>query len=154
MDWNAIDAISSAIGAVGVIVTIVYLASQIRQNTQSIQGQTEQSLMTLEKEVYSMIAEYASVYRRGTSDMSDLDVDETVQFDYIVAAEMSLVYSAYVQHRRKLISDEVWMAYVNGAQVQLAQQGYHQAWERLINDYPRSFVAVIDEIRGPAAVTA
>ncbi len=154
MDWNAIDAISSAIGAVGVIVTIVYLASQIRQNTQSIQGQTEQSLMTLEKEVNSMIAEYASVYRRGTSDMSDLDVDEAVQFDYIVAAEMSLVYSAYVQHRRKLISDEVWIAYVNGAKVQLAQRGYHQAWERLINDYPRSFVAVIDEIKDPAAVTA
>lgn len=154
MDWNAIDAISSAIGAVGVIVTIVYLASQIRQNTQSIQGQTEQSLMTLEKEVYSMIAEYASIYRRGTSDMSDLDVDEALQFEYVVAAEMSLVYSAYVQHRRKLISDEVWIAYVNGVQVQLEHRGYHQAWESLKDDYPRSFVAVIDEIRDPAAVTA
>jgi predicted small secreted protein len=154
MNWNAVEAISSAIGAAGVIVTIVYLAYQIRHNTQSIEGQTEQALMTLEKEVYSMIAEHASVYRRGTSDMSDLDADEALQFEYIVAAEMSLVYSAFVQHRRKLISDEVWIAYVNGVQVQLEQRGYHQAWARLRNDYPRSFVAVIGEIKDPAEVTA
>jgi len=154
MNWNAIDAISSAIGAAGVIVTIVYLAYQIRHNTQSIEGQTEQALMTLEKEVYSMIVEYASVYRRGTSDMSDLDADEALQFEFIVAAEMSLVYSAFVQHRRKLISDEVWIAYVNGVQVQLENQGYNQAWANLRNGYPRNFVAVIGEIKNPTAVTA
>ena len=41
MDWTAIEAISSAIGAVGVIVTVAYLAYQIRQNTKSIEGATE-----------------------------------------------------------------------------------------------------------------
>ena len=40
-----------------------------------------------------------------------LDSDETVQYSYIVAAIMSLVYSAYVQYQRSLISDEVWNAY-------------------------------------------
>jgi hypothetical protein len=38
MDWNAIEAISSLIGAVGVIITVTYLAYQIRQNTYSIEG--------------------------------------------------------------------------------------------------------------------
>ena len=59
MNWSAVEAIWLAIGAVGVIVTVAYLAHQIRQNTQSIQGATEQSLMTLEKEVFGLIADNA-----------------------------------------------------------------------------------------------
>lgn len=66
MNWNAIEAVSSAMGATGVIVTIAYVAYQIRQNTQSIQGQTEQSLMMLEKEVFTLIADNTSAYRRGS----------------------------------------------------------------------------------------
>jgi len=144
VNWNAVEAISSAIGAVGVIATVAYLAYQIRQNTQSIQGSTEQSLMTLEKEVYSFIADNARVFRRGCSNIADLDEDETVQFSYIVSAEMSLVYSAYVQYHRKLISDEVWNAYLNGIQNRLKEGGYLAAWSGVKNDYPASFRAEIE----------
>ena len=36
MNWEAIAAIGEAVGALGVILTLVYLAVQIRQNTNSI----------------------------------------------------------------------------------------------------------------------
>jgi hypothetical protein len=84
MDWTAIEAISSAIGAVGVIVTVAYLAYQIRQNTKSIEGATEQSLMAFEKDTYVMIADNASVFRRGSEDIDALNPDEVVQFTNIV----------------------------------------------------------------------
>ena len=37
MNWEALGAIGETLGALGVIVTLVYLAIQIRQNTQSMQ---------------------------------------------------------------------------------------------------------------------
>jgi len=149
VNWSAVEAVSSAIGAVGVIITIVYLAYQIRQNTYSIQGQTEQSLMTLEKEVFALIADNASVYRRGSFNSKSLDPDEAVQFYYIVAAEMSLIYSAYVQHHRKLISDEVWNAYRVGTRNKLEDHGYMATWMELKADYPASFRSAIDQINHP-----
>ena len=33
MDWEAIGAIGEVLGAAGVLATLVYLATQIRQNT-------------------------------------------------------------------------------------------------------------------------
>ena len=150
MNWSALEAVSSAVGAVGVIVTVAYLAYQIRQNTQSIQGQTEQSLMSLERDVYALIADNASVYRRGSADLSDLDPDETLQFLHIVAAELSLIYSAYVQHQRQLISDEVWDAYRSGAQGKLDGQGYMGIWTELRHEYPVSFGKTIDQISSSA----
>ena len=37
VDWNAIGAIGEMLGAVAVVVTLLYLSKQIRQNTRSVQ---------------------------------------------------------------------------------------------------------------------
>ena len=147
MDWNAIEAISSAIGAVGVIVTIAYLAFQIRQNTHSVEGATQQSLMSFEKDVYALIIDNASVFRRGGKDISALNPDELIQFIYIVAADMSLLYSAYVQFQRKIIAVEVWEAYVRAQMEYFVQRGYWAAWTQIENGYPTGFTRLIREIK-------
>jgi hypothetical protein len=37
VDWNAIGAIGEMLGAVAVVITLLYLSKQIRQNTRSVQ---------------------------------------------------------------------------------------------------------------------
>lgn len=146
MNWEAIEAISSLIGAVGVVITVAYLAYQIRQNTHSIEGATEQSLMSLEQDVYEMTALYASVFRRGMADFNVLSADEATQFSYILSAEMSLVYSAYVQYNRKLISEEVWAAYERGMAEYFENAGFLAAWTALKSSYPVSFVEQMSKL--------
>ncbi len=38
MNWEAIGAVGETVGALAVLVTLVYLAMQIRQNTKSVQA--------------------------------------------------------------------------------------------------------------------
>ena len=40
MDWDAIGAIAEAVGALAVIITLVYLTFQLRQNTKAIELST------------------------------------------------------------------------------------------------------------------
>ena len=44
MNWDAIGAIGEVVGAVGVIITLIYLAAQIRQNSKTTQADIRQSL--------------------------------------------------------------------------------------------------------------
>ena len=44
MDWNAVGALAEAIGAAGVILSLLYLASQVRQNTRFSRAATRQAL--------------------------------------------------------------------------------------------------------------
>jgi len=44
MNWDAIGALAEAIGAIAVIVTLVYLAIQLRQNTRAIERSTERGV--------------------------------------------------------------------------------------------------------------
>ena len=41
MDWDAISAVAEVLAAAGVIITLVYLAVQIRQNSQLIERNIE-----------------------------------------------------------------------------------------------------------------
>jgi len=40
MNWDALSAIGELLGATGVVVTLIYLSVQIRQNTRAIRGST------------------------------------------------------------------------------------------------------------------
>jgi hypothetical protein len=41
MNWEAIGAVGEIVGAIAVIATLAYLAIQVRQNTNSVQGAAE-----------------------------------------------------------------------------------------------------------------
>ena len=41
MDWTAIGALGEVLGAVAVVVSVVYLAAQVRHNTESQQRRRE-----------------------------------------------------------------------------------------------------------------
>ena len=83
MSWDAIAAIAEGLGAIGVIATVIYLAFQIRQNTNSIQGSTQQALMSQEITMYALLAQYSNVFRRGCASIEDLDADEAATFEHL-----------------------------------------------------------------------
>ena len=145
MNWNAVAAISEALGAVGVIVTVIYLAFQIRQNTKSIQGATEQTLMNAEVDVFGLWAQHASVARRGDADLGDLDPDERAAYGYLVSAEMSQLDGAFVQYQRKLIPDSVWVAYLNSWRDTVNKPGFRQIGSEMQTSWPKEFSQCLDE---------
>jgi hypothetical protein len=47
MNWDAVGAIAEVVGAAGVLITLVYLAVQIRHNSASVDASTEHGVLTL-----------------------------------------------------------------------------------------------------------
>lgn len=144
MNWDIIAAASSALGAIGVILTVVYLAFQIRQNTRSVEGATEQELMALEVEVYSLHAQHADIYTRGIKGLAPLTPAERFVFMNLVAALMSLLYTAFVQKQRSLITESVWLAYSIDNTDDLKDPGFLDMWNEIKHQYPAEFRETID----------
>ena len=75
MNWDAIGAIAETLGAVGVIASLVYLATQIRQNTRTVRSATYQSLNGVALQSQGNLAydgETAEIVRKGMQDGSQL----------------------------------------------------------------------------------
>ena len=107
MDWNwdAISAISSVLGGLGVVISVIFLVYEVRRNAQAIEGATVQNLMTLEHSVFTTLADNADLFARGRRDRAVLSEEDTFWFDRLASSYMSLSYSAYIQHQEALIDD-------------------------------------------------
>ncbi len=94
MNWAAIGAIGEIIGAVSVVLSLIHLAVQIRQNTQQVEEQCrtqrQNSLLGARSsftEWRSMIIQDAtitSIWKRGSEDLDLLGEEERVQLDFLL----------------------------------------------------------------------
>lgn len=145
VNWAAIEGIASVAGAVGVVISIVFLIYEVRRNAHAIEGATVQSLMSLEREVFSLLAENAELMTKGGRNPASLNEVEAYQYERGVGAYMSLIYSAYIQHKRDLVEDEVWDAYLSALERHMQAPGFADTWTRIGAGYPKSFQDVIDK---------
>ena len=143
VNWAAIQGLASVAGAIGVVISIIFLIYEVRHNADAIEGATVQSLMSLEREVFALLAKNAELMIKGGAASVSLSEVEFYQYERGVGTYMSLVYSAYIQHKRDLIEDEVWEAYLNALERHMTAPGFAQAWRRICVGYPQSFQDLI-----------
>jgi hypothetical protein len=84
MDWSAIGAIAEIIGAAGVVVSLMYLAYQVRQNTRATKAGTRQAL--------------ADGVQRLASDVVEVDDIARVMFDAMEGKKSNLTRGLGFRH--------------------------------------------------------
>ncbi len=95
--------------------------------------------------LYGLLAQHASVYRRGCASVGDLDPDEEALFEHLVTVEMSQLYGVFVQYQRKLIPESVWMTYLVDWTDYVKDPGFQRNWSRIQATYPIEFRQCLDE---------
>lgn len=103
MNWDAIGAIGEIIGALAVVVTLIYLSRQIRHANQ--QGEIEAFRHTWDNlnqfcDALSESREKASIVVRGRQDLTLLDDDEFVIFEHIHIRLLNTLESWHLQIER------------------------------------------------------
>jgi hypothetical protein len=104
--------------------------------------------MSLEREVFSLLADNAELMTRGGSDYEALSITDKYKYERVSGSYLSLLYSAFIQHERNLVDDEVWEAYINALKRHFKEYGFTTVWEEIKVGYPKSFqkeIAVLIE---------
>jgi hypothetical protein len=83
MNWEAIGAVSETLGAVGVIASLIYLASQLRSNAvaSAVEAKltTTRFLTDFNRDLINDPRLY-DLWERGAKDLDSLERDEFVRF--------------------------------------------------------------------------
>jgi hypothetical protein len=92
MNWDAIGAVAEAIGAIGVICTLLFVAVQVRHSARATEENSREMMESRTRYAADSISrfseslatsrEVASLWRRGSAGEL-LDPDETVQFFWL-----------------------------------------------------------------------
>jgi len=109
MNISEIGAVGELIGGIGVIVTLLYLAAQIRQNTKQQRFSSSTTLWEGLSQAYEPTyhGNNISAYRKGLAD-EPLDADEYMTFTFLSFRSMSHFHQIFVSHKEGYIDDTVF----------------------------------------------
>jgi hypothetical protein len=162
MNWEAIDAISQMIGALGVIATLGYLAFQIRQNTKQLRHNERAAIAASanlsatnyrenRRQIYAN-SELAEIHIKGIADPESLNEVERFRFRLVLSNFVDANWDMYVNTVVMGFSPEAWSAH--GSKVLrrvLGTPGGRWFWNDFCAEYPEDFRLEIDRIIGASA---
>ena len=155
MNWDAIGAISEAVGALGVIITLAYLAMQIRQNNHTMDQHTSALASAAEIAAsdqsgrqFTLLAqdsELADIIYRGNLG-NELNPLERVRYDGYWFACFVYCQNAFLHNKRGYTGKASWQMFDVGFSQYMSFAGVDALWsqQRTQECFDPDFVAHIN----------
>jgi hypothetical protein len=150
MNWDAASAIAEWLGVILIIVSLVYLALQIRQNTATVSAATELETSRQWSDFHARIAHsdnMADIWDKGLTNTDTLAPSEKRKFVWLVAEYFFLVESLFRQRQLEFISQDTWRQHQGVAAGLLLHPVIESWWKSGVSPFSPEFVSAIDAAR-------
>lgn len=147
MTIQDLGSIGELIGALGVIVSLVYLGVQIRQNTRSVRSASFQEAIRDVLSITDALAtdrELARVYWKGIADFESLAPDERRRFSAYLVGMFRRFENLVYQTRYGALDAESWLGVKTTAIVTLSRPGARAWWEQARGLFNEEFCDYVD----------
>ena len=157
MNWEALGAIAELLAAVGAIVAIIYLALQLRHNTEAL-DRTERSARAATSfqgahswaEINLSIMGHPNI-AKAVADLSgdslpSLTEEEQAQLGYLARSNMERIDALYYLYRNDQLEEELWLVRVTWARRWIDHPNWKEWWrkERESSNYSPSFIEELE----------
>ena len=155
MNWEALGAIGETLGAVGVIVTLAYLAFQLRQNTKALRLNAE--FAAAQEHIHNSVdlagTAVPYVVFRGFEDPSQLTPEESAQFLFWLNGSTRMYQHQHLMYLEGNLSEASWSSTEQLMRGFVQTKGWQDYWAVRSNTYSSTFRAFIDQL-DPADVVS
>ena len=147
MNWEAIGAVGEVMGAIAVVVSLLYVAVQIRQNTKIVAANTIQAVSTASSDITMRLAESSELSELLTkmfSEPENLTPKESMRMELILRAAFRNYENYYYQHKRGYLEDDMWTGYRHTMLTQVAGPFGEAWWKTHQVAFGKSFVDFVN----------
>lgn len=149
MDWNTFGLVEGIISSLGVILSIIYLATQIRaQNRES----RISSVHDINESFRNAITSFqdpvlADLFARAKDDFEILSETERLQFISMIQGIFRVWEDAFHQYKEKRLPEHVWKAMVIQFSGYLSLSGVQKVWSLRKKAYSEDFRLFVNSTR-------
>src|SRR5262249_58975748 len=114
MSLNDLANIGQVVGAIAVVVSLIYVALQIRQNTNAVRSATAQTVHEHFAKWYHLVAaddELSQIVANGLRDYESLSEKQRVRFIAAFMAFLSYSQNAFLKWREGLLASPLWLGW-------------------------------------------
>ena len=106
--------IGDFVGGVGVVVTLAYLAVQIRSNTRALRSASHQSMLDAVNSLNVTLTDrpdFAALLVKAHSDFDGLTTEERIRFNAYASRLVGNYENVFYQNSQRLIDEPMWKAW-------------------------------------------
>jgi len=144
VNWEAISTISEVIGAIAVVVSLIYLAVQVKQNTKLMRATAKQSLTEASQGMIYKMSEHPDLWVKLMSGTDPSSPEEDAQMSLLMRAMYRGFESQCYQHEAGLIEEPEWQALSNSIIQLTAMPGINRYWQQLKPHMSERLQRIID----------
>jgi hypothetical protein len=149
MNWDALGAIGEIVGAAGVIVSLLYLAFQVRNNSRQLRHDSAQAVLDKLNGLIGQLAFTAGagdVWTRGLSGLEALhDDEELVRFSSMLLQAFWAYEEIFHYRRAGLVEDWAWTHAKAPVEHFMRTPGFQEWWQLRKDWFGDEFQVFMDE---------
>jgi hypothetical protein len=152
-----LGSIGEIIGAVATVATLLYLATQIRQNTSTARGAAAIAANQSHSSFNQFLAQDPDANQtwwKGLSTPDDLSESEKMQFLQIISCYSNNIQQSYDLYAEGSLSASSWSGQKKAIQWAATQPGYRAYWKEWGAQHNSEFASFMNEaiVTAPSAV--
>ncbi len=150
MDITTLAAWGEFLGGIAVVVSLVYLAGQIRQNSRLLRTSTASTSSSVMNDNLTLIVqdpEVARMYRDGMTDRSSLSEVDRFRFDALVMMQIGGLQQEYQFAADGVIGPALWESRKRVMRGFLQLPGVKEWWSHRRYNFSEDFGEFLDGLR-------
>jgi hypothetical protein len=148
MSLEDLGNIGEFVAAVAVLVSLIYLAVQIRQNTRTVRAAAFQQVVDSLADFTSSLSrdrELIEIVIKGNADFESLDEVERTRFDFAFISFFRRAENVVVQTEYGTLSADVWTGFRETLKSSLRAPGLREWWSHRRQRFHPAFQKFMEE---------
>ena len=149
MNWEAIGAVGELVGTIAVFVSLIYLATQIRNSKRSDQiNAASQAAASVDEWLGQIVrdSELNSMFMRGQSDFDSLTPEEKNRFALLIVQLLRASEIVWQFYRSGAIESDYWLSFESTLQRIVGSAGGRRCFERNRDFMGQAFIGLVDDL--------
>jgi hypothetical protein len=142
INWDAIAALSEAIGVIVVVGSLIFVGLQIRQNAQATKVATVENITSDLRAFNFQVgadSEFAETLYQGWFHPGNLEAVDLFRHNNITTGAMQIFLNMFYQRKKGTFDNELFIPYQNYLRVIAALPGVRIYWSERAGWYPHDF---------------
>jgi len=143
MNWDAIGAIGEIVGAVAVVISLLYLALQMRQNNKLVERNAVKEVIAERAEYNKFVAsspELSELYWKGMSNPEQLSEAEWLRYLSLFAPMARQLEASFIDMSHGYLTESRSASELKTMNRWLSQPGPQKYFQELGDGYDRDFI--------------
>ena len=149
MNWNAVEAISEIVGAFAVVISLIYLALQIRTQNSQAKLSALHEMSREHREATAMFAteNISDIFVRANHDYNSLSEAESVQLVVLVTSLFRAWENAFLENKDGNLDENVWKSLSRDYTEPMGAPSFRHIWTLRKQNYDPTFQKYVEGIQ-------